>query len=346
MNTPPAAIRRLTPGDAAALVDFYNALSPASKRTFRPLDAQTTLPVCEAIVRDNLPAAESKLDLVAVDGTRVAGWSFVWDLGGPEPVFGLAVADDYHGRGLGSALMDAVLAAARQKGLSTIYLTVVRDNDKARGLYARRGFATYGAFTGQDGLPYFRMVAGAPDPRRDRMRWLNEPPTWKDQAGIVEVTTGAATDFWRRTRYGFIRDNGHCYYQVVEGDFVLDVKVSGAYRDLYDQAGVMLRLDDRHWMKCGIEYVHGVQNVSAVVTNEFSDWSVAPAAHNPPAVWLRVTRRNEAVEVHYSFDGAAYTLLRLAYLPPAAGCQAGLMAASPDGSGFQVVFEKLEVQPL
>jgi regulation of enolase protein 1 (concanavalin A-like superfamily)/ribosomal protein S18 acetylase RimI-like enzyme len=299
MDTPPAVIRRLTPGDAAALVNFYNRLIPASKRTFRPLDAQTTLPVCEAIARDNGPAAETKLDLVAVDGPRVVGWSFVWDLNGTEPVFGLAVADDYHGRGLGSALMDAVLAAARQRGLDTIYLTVVRDNDKARGLYERRGFVTYGAFTGQDGLPYFRMVAGAPGRGRVPLRWYNAPPAWKDQAGAIEVTTGAGTDFWRQTHYGFIRDTGHFYHRTVEGDFALDVKVTGAYRDLYDQAGVMLRLDERRWMKCGIEYVNGVQNVSAVVTNDFSDWSVAPAAHNPPAIWLRVSRRRETVEVHY-----------------------------------------------
>jgi regulation of enolase protein 1 (concanavalin A-like superfamily) len=73
---------------------------------------------------------------------------------------------------------------------------------------------------------------------------------------------------------------------------------------------------------------------------------VTPAAHNPPAIWLRVSRRREAVEVHYSFDGAAYTLLRLAYLPPSAACDAGLMCASPDGSGFQVVFEGLEVNSL
>ena len=56
-------------------------------------------------------------------------------------------------------------------------------------------------------------------------------------------------------------------------DFVASVKVTGQYKALYDQAGLMLRLDDQNWIKTGIEYVDERQNVSAVVTREFSDWS-------------------------------------------------------------------------
>jgi uncharacterized protein len=31
------------------------------------------------------------------------------------------------------------------------------------------------------------------------MEWLNEPPEWREQAGVLTVTTGARTDFWRET---------------------------------------------------------------------------------------------------------------------------------------------------
>jgi len=343
---PHIAIRRLAPGDAPALAAFYNALSASSKRTFDPLGATTAAPPCEAIVNDNQPDADAKYDLVAVDGPRIVGWSFVWDLHGAEPVFGLAVADDYHGRKLGSALMDAVLSAMRERGLESIYLTVVRDNVKAWTLYERRGFVKYGAFSREDGLPFYRMLAGPANEGRIAMEWHSEPPAWTDQGGKITVTTGSKTDFWRATHYGFIRDDGHFYSCDVSGDFKAEVKVSGAYTDLYDQAGLMLRLDDRNWMKCGIEYVHGAQQVSAVVTRDFSDWSVAPAPNHPPSIWLRVTRQREAVEVHYSFDGEQYQLLRLAYLPPSETCRVGVMCASPDGAGYRVAFEGFTVTPL
>jgi regulation of enolase protein 1 (concanavalin A-like superfamily) len=176
------------------------------------------------------------------------------------------------------------------------------------------------------------------------MQWLNPPPAWQINDNTIDVTVGAATDFWRKTHYGFIRDNGHFGYEVVEGDFVLDVKVSGQYRELYDQAGIMLRSSDTHWIKTGIEFVGGIQYVSAVVTNDFSDWSVAPLPQNPPSIWLRVTRKAEALEVHYALDGVTYTLLRLAYLPPTPSIMAGIMCAAPDGSGFAVRFEEYRVR--
>jgi uncharacterized protein len=38
----------------------------------------------------------------------------------------------------------------------------------------------------------------------------------------------------------------------------------------------MLKISETHWMKCGIEYVHGVKQASTVITNDYSDWSVTP----------------------------------------------------------------------
>ena len=39
------------------------------------------------------------------------------------------------------------------------------------------------------------------------MEWLNEPPEWSEADGTLTVATGDRTDFWRKTHYGFIRDN-------------------------------------------------------------------------------------------------------------------------------------------
>lgn len=178
------------------------------------------------------------------------------------------------------------------------------------------------------------------------MDWYNEPPAWHVQGETIAMTSGPQTDFWRVTHYGFIRDSGHFYYQQQRGDFTAEVTVRGTYANLYDQAGLMVRLDAANWLKCGIEFVEGVQQVSAVVTRDFSDWSVVPLPNNPSALRLRLTRRGAAIEIGYATAGTAYTLLRLAYLPPAETVQVGLMCASPEGQGIAVTFEGFAVRPL
>ncbi|KAF3890835.1 DUF1349 domain-containing protein [Tolypothrix bouteillei VB521301] len=180
----------------------------------------------------------------------------------------------------------------------------------------------------------------------DSMEWYNEPLSWKDENGTVSVTSGAKTDFWRVTHYGFIRDSGNFYYQEVTGDFCISVKITGLYQVLYDQAGIMVRLNEKTWIKTGIEFVNGVQQVSAVVTRDYSDWSVVPLLQNPPSLWLRLYRRRGTVEVQYSFDGQNYTMLRLAYLTEVETLQVGLMCASPEREGFQVTFEDFTIETL
>lgn len=177
----------------------------------------------------------------------------------------------------------------------------------------------------------------------DTMQWYNPPAHWQAEGSVIRVTTRPKTDFWRKTHYGFIRDSGHFYYQEVSGDFTAQVKFEGHYRDLYDQAGLMIRRDETTWIKCGIEFVEGVQQASVVITREFSDWSVSPLAHNPTAIWLRVTAQLPAVEVHYSLDGQVFTLLRMGYLTDAERLQVGIMCCSPDGDGFETAFEAFTI---
>ena len=178
------------------------------------------------------------------------------------------------------------------------------------------------------------------------MNWINEPPEWREENGVLAVRTGPDSDFWRVTHYGFVRDTGHFYCQPITGNFAADVKVIGRYNHLYDQAGLMLRIDERNWIKCGIEFVDGVQQASAVVTRDYSDWSVVPLASRPESIHLRVTRKGDAVRIDYSLDGVGYSMLRMAYLPPVDSLLVGPMCASPDGPGFGVRFEEFRLRPL
>ncbi len=178
------------------------------------------------------------------------------------------------------------------------------------------------------------------------MEWYNEPPRWDQTGDQLVVTTGPKTDFWRKTHYGFIRDSGHFCYEKATGDFAAGVEVRGQYKDLYDQAGLMVRVDEANWLKCGIEFVDGVQNASCVVTRDYSDWSVVALPASPTSIWLQITRQGDSLDVQYSIDGANYTLLRMAYLPLKETVQVGPMCASPDGNGFEVAFVKFSLHPL
>jgi regulation of enolase protein 1 (concanavalin A-like superfamily) len=176
-----------------------------------------------------------------------------------------------------------------------------------------------------------------------KMSWYNKPAKVNIKDGVLNFTVGPATDYWRITHYGFIRDNGPFYYREHAGNFEASVKITGAYRELFHQAGLMIRIDNKNWIKTGIEFVDGVQNVSAVVTREVSDWSVVPRHDSPKSVWLKLLRKGDYVQISYSFDGRKFDMLRLAYFPAKQKAKIGLVAAAPGKQSFDVKFEDFKV---
>lgn len=174
--------------------------------------------------------------------------------------------------------------------------------------------------------------------------WVNPPPAWTDDGTTLAVRTGPRTDFWRTTHYGFVRDDGHVRGRVVAGDGSVEATFEGDYRAQYDQAGVMLRIDEETWVKAGIEHVDGVHHASVVVTRGFSDWSVTPLGRLDGPVSFRLRREAETVTVDHRAGGdGGWTMLRLAYVPPERPALLGIMCASPDGDGFDVRFRAVRI---
>lgn len=174
--------------------------------------------------------------------------------------------------------------------------------------------------------------------------WLNEPPEWRmDEAGL-ELVTGERTDFWQDTYYGFHRDDGHMYGCRVNGDFSAVVTFEGEYQTLYDQAGLMMRVDENNWLKAGVEFSDGATNFSVVVTRTRSDWSVVnvPGVEGPQQ--LRLTRIGGAVLVHFCNAHGRWTLLRLADFPGGSEVVLGPMACSPQRVGFRARFTRFSVE--
>jgi regulation of enolase protein 1 (concanavalin A-like superfamily) len=178
----------------------------------------------------------------------------------------------------------------------------------------------------------------------DGMGWLNEPPSWSIERDVLVVSTGEETDFWRETFYGFVRDNGHFLFRQVSGDFTAEVTIGGAFAALYDQSGLMMRADERHWVKTGIELTDGVPHLSTVVTNVRSDWSVVPLPTFSGSLRCRLTRHGEAVRTEYLRPDGEWRLLRLGYLDIPARCDVGVMCCSPQRGGFEARFEAFGIR--
>ncbi|MFI6812406.1 DUF1349 domain-containing protein [Nonomuraea sp. NPDC050328] len=169
-------------------------------------------------------------------------------------------------------------------------------------------------------------------------QWINPPREWVADGGL-RVFCDPGTDLWRRTHYGYVYDTAHLFGRVLPGDLRLTATFAGEYGEQYDQAGVVLRIDERTWIKAGVEYVDGGLHLSTVVTREVSDWSVLPLPGAAGPVTLDLRREGDAVFVRYGLDGAEpEEMVRLAYFPPEQPALAGVMAAAPAGKGFPVRF--------
>lgn len=180
------------------------------------------------------------------------------------------------------------------------------------------------------------------------MEWMNEPTEWSSNERDLNIVTEASTDFWRVTGEGIkaVRDNGHLFGEMIAGDFDLSVDVHGDLKEQYDQAGVMVRVDNRQWFKTGIEFLDGRPRFSTVVTFDYSNWMLTDLPDSFDHLSIRISHRGNAVEVHRSLDGAPEEFSAQLYLPPGRETFAGVMCAAPKGGGFDVSFRNLVITPV
>jgi [ribosomal protein S18]-alanine N-acetyltransferase len=86
-------------------------------------------------------AAPSRWYVVADDGAGgVLGYAGLAGVGAEADVQTVAVAARARRRGLGGALLDALVAEAARRGATTLLLEVRADDPGAQRLYASRGF--------------------------------------------------------------------------------------------------------------------------------------------------------------------------------------------------------------
>jgi ribosomal-protein-alanine N-acetyltransferase len=96
---------------------------------------------------DQQPASRHYLVAQDPDGT-VIGYAGLLAAGTQADVVTIAVSHDRQRHGTGSALLSALLAEARRRRCTEVFLEVRVDNDTAQRLYRARGFEQVGVRRG------------------------------------------------------------------------------------------------------------------------------------------------------------------------------------------------------
>merc|ERR1719419_1979 len=127
---------------------------------------------------------------------------------------------------------------------------------------------------------------------------------------------------------------------MIETSFLLDA------RQQFDQAGLLIRKDDQHWIKAGLEFDDNKYKLSCVVTNTYSDWSTQ---ENPSGrLALRLYKLNSDVVMEFKHhDEDAWSFCRICHLNIEPNCElmVGLMACAPTAADGSVQFDYLKIKP-
>ena len=172
--------------------------------------------------------------------------------------------------------------------------------------------------------------------------WGKPPQSVEERETQLVVEAASGSDFWERTLYGFQHASGHALLADWQDTDAVEVSFSlRGFSELYDQAGLMLWRSSTCWIKAGVEINDGVPHVGAVVTDVFSDWSLAPVPEwTGGVVTIRASRVMDAVILRASANGAPWRTLRVARFPHAHGKSAGPFVCAPKRAGLKVTFTR------
>lgn len=132
-------VRRLSPGDNTAFVQFMDAVPPGDRRFLKENPADTTAAFVAFMERTD---RESRLAAVAPDGQIVGlagafpgeGWS------SHVAEIRVVVSSDYRGHGLGRKLAREALSEAYRLGCANAYVEVVSEQEALVAMFQDLGF--------------------------------------------------------------------------------------------------------------------------------------------------------------------------------------------------------------
>ncbi|WP_068501028.1 DUF1349 domain-containing protein [Paenibacillus kribbensis] len=173
-------------------------------------------------------------------------------------------------------------------------------------------------------------------------KWLNSPLSARREGDFFKVVPEKGRDFWKKTFYGFEYEDGAALLTDWDSNVAVEVSfLLSSFTELYDQAGILLYHGPEQWIKTGVEINDGIPQLSVVVTDGYSDWSLAAVPEwTGEEVTLRASVMKEAVIIRARTKHHAWRTIRVARFPYPTGNQAGPYACSPTRDGFEVTFTR------
>lgn len=142
--------RKAIPQDAEALLSFLKTVGGESDNlSFGSEGAPITVQQ-EAAYLQSLQSDSSSAMILALDGNTIVGNASI--NGSSRPRFchrktiALTVRKSHWGQGIGTGLMEQLIAFARETDTEVITLEVRSDNLRAKALYEKFGFRTFGVY--------------------------------------------------------------------------------------------------------------------------------------------------------------------------------------------------------
>jgi regulation of enolase protein 1 (concanavalin A-like superfamily) len=159
------------------------------------------------------------------------------------------------------------------------------------------------------------LVASGPDVSR---RWPTDHAVW------LACNNGS---------YGFVHDSEHTLIAPFALDSAMEVEFTASFSHQFDQAGIFISVSNERWGQGRRRFADGRPQIGAVVTDELSDWSLAPAPDwAGQRILIRVSRSGDALTIRAKpADRDDLQLIRVVPFEPELVALAGPYTCAPRG---------------
>lgn len=171
-----------------------------------------------------------------------------------------------------------------------------------------------------------------------KFQWLNDPTRWPQSGNVsgeaegdgghyeigndgaeLTISAPAKKDFWSKTFYSplLVKSDASAYVCQISTAVEATINVEFSYNPVtqFDQAGLLVYVDDKHWVKCGIEYCDNSPRLSVVVCNDFSDWSTQPWHATSVVLKVHKVNQSDSIVVEAAPAGSTdFHFIRIAHL--------------------------------
>ena len=148
-NGTQCCLRSGTEADAQAVIDNFNLTHGETDYLLSYPDESSFNVEQEARFLKEKAESKNEVEILAVVNQTVVGTAGIDAVGTKFKLrhraeFGVSVAKEYWGLGIGGALLDACVECARAAGFAQLELDVVADNARAISMYRKAGFVEFG----------------------------------------------------------------------------------------------------------------------------------------------------------------------------------------------------------